>query len=114
MAVHSTIESALTPANLWGCATKSAQNVHALTILARVMKDPRFEGAGSENPRAYYEKFMKEQVGALTETVSEWSYDRSDPKEVERKIEELVLLNVLIYGVSGWTKDKDYYADFLL
>ncbi|KAG5649780.1 hypothetical protein H0H81_002056, partial [Sphagnurus paluster] len=67
-AVHTTIENALILKSLWEpkrAAASSAKNVHALTILARVLKDTRFEGAGEGTLRVYYEKFMKEHVEIL-------------------------------------------------
>jgi Questin oxidase-like len=59
-----------------------------------------------------YKTAMEAHGDAIRKYTREWSYNSSDPKELERKIEELVWMNVIIYGIAGWTKDKDYNADF--
>jgi hypothetical protein len=85
-----------------GCSTK---NTHALTILARVQKDSQFDNKGRVDNSGAHEE-------AIRKYASEWSYNSLDPKEVERKIEELIWMNTVIYGIGGWSKDKHYHADF--
>lgn len=89
--------------------------MHALTILARVLKEPRFEKlAGAWVPVRVLERtFLEEHGEALRKIVDDWTYDSSNSNEAERKIEELVWATVLIYGVGGWQKDKDFNADFV-
>ena len=85
---------------------RSVKNTHALTVLSRVQKDSQFDNKGIvDNSEAHHE--------AIRKYASEWSYNSSDPKEVERKIEELVWMNTVIYGIGGWAKDKHYHADFV-
>jgi hypothetical protein len=89
-----------------------SKNTHALTILARILKDPRFEHMEGIEDEQLYRTTVATHGDAIRKYASEWSYDHSDPKEVERKIEELVWMNVIIYGIAGWTKGQDYNADF--
>jgi hypothetical protein len=49
-----------------------------------------------------YSTVISRYSEAIRKYASEWSYNSSDPKEVERKIEELVWMNVIIYGVAGY------------
>jgi len=63
---------------------------------------------------AIYKTVVDNHSEALNKYVNEWTFDRSDPKEVERKIEELVWTNVMIYGIGGWTKGEEFKGDFVL
>lgn len=51
---------------------------------------------------------------ALRKYVEEWSFDHSNPKEGERKMEELVWAHAVIYGLGGWSKDKPFNNDFFM
>jgi len=91
----------------------SQGNTHAFTILARILKDPRFDAIPSaDNYQVIYTNVEREHGGAIAEYVQAWSFDRSDPKEVERKIDELVWVNAMIYGIAGWSKGEDFNSDF--
>ncbi|KAG6890178.1 hypothetical protein C0995_010883 [Termitomyces sp. Mi166 len=131
-AVHQATSSPLIPMSLWSSTPSSAidsvtsqlpsaltigdgtpqKNVHALTILARILKDPRFENIENRLDITLYTQVIDKHSEALNKYVSQWTFDNSVPGELERKIEELVWVNVIIYGIGGWTKDKDYNADF--
>lgn len=91
-----------------------SKNVHAFTILSRILKDPQFEHKETVEELKLYQTTAERHGDAIKNYVSEWSYDSSDPKEVERKIEELIWTNLVIYGIAGWTKGKgeDFFADF--
>lgn len=88
--------------------------MHAFTILSRILKDPQFEHKETVEELKLYQTTAERHGDAIKNYVSEWSYDSSDPKEVERKIEELIWTNLVIYGIAGWTKGKgeDFFADF--
>ncbi|KAG6828244.1 hypothetical protein H0H92_008678 [Tricholoma furcatifolium] len=138
--VHFKSSSAVMPASIWEVAnsasepgaslvsrlqavtfgtrptTKPAQdNTHALTILGRILKDTRFDGVrAEENYAVLYSNItsQSELVNAINEYVRSWSYDQSKPHEVERKIEELVYANTMIYAVAGWSKGEPFNDDF--
>ncbi|KAF8063378.1 hypothetical protein FPV67DRAFT_240286 [Lyophyllum atratum] len=94
-------------------APTSQGNTHAFTILARILKDPRFDAIpGADNYHVIYTNAEREHGEAIAEYVQAWSFDRSDPKEVERKIEELVWANAVIYAIAGWSNDEDFNSDF--
>ncbi|KAF5375845.1 hypothetical protein D9615_008239 [Tricholomella constricta] len=118
-AVHFPSSSLVIPASLWETTTttqSAAQgNTHALTIISRIANDARFDAV----PRVelYYDIFSSTTAKyseAINAYVRAWSYDRTDPGEVERKIEELVWANTVIYAVGGWTEGEAFNADFFL
>jgi hypothetical protein len=128
-AVHKSKSSTLLPASLFQTSATStlkswlsslsnksfpsiSTNTHALTILARILRDPQFEHMEGIEDEQLYKTTVATHGDAIRKYASEWSYDHSNPKEVERKVEELVWMNVVIYGIAGWTNGADYNADF--
>lgn len=96
-----------------GTLPKPTTNTHAFSILARILKDPEFDDVpGGEEYHHIYGNTIAKFGSAIREYVDAWSYDHTDPAEVERKIEELVWANTLIYGVTGWKKDEHFNTDF--
>lgn len=87
-------------------------NVHAFSVLARILKDPHFDGKAREDGLQIYTNVMTTYGEALKKYASEWTINTSDPNEVERKIEELVWSMVMIYGIPGWTEGANFNADF--
>lgn len=61
-----------------------------------------------------YNELIKNHGDILLEYAEQWILDISDPKDVERKIEELTWTNVLIYVVGGWKQAGGFTADFVL
>ncbi|KAG6844980.1 hypothetical protein H0H87_001923 [Tephrocybe sp. NHM501043] len=106
------VTSRLPSALKFGNATSSPKNVHAFTILARILKDARFAGANNYANINIFTQVIEKHGEALHNYVNHWSYDSSNPEEAERKIEELVWTNIVIYGIGGWSKNKDFNADF--
>ncbi|KAG6828243.1 hypothetical protein H0H92_008677 [Tricholoma furcatifolium] len=91
----------------------SQENIHALTILARILKDSRFDAIPSEELwYNVYSNIDTRHGDAVADHVRAWSFNHNSPKEIERKIEELVYANSLIYAVAGWSKDEEFNADF--
>ncbi|KIK54774.1 hypothetical protein GYMLUDRAFT_1022098 [Collybiopsis luxurians FD-317 M1] len=92
------------------------QNTHALTILSRVMNDPNME-CKELDPSELFSFFKDvEKAKALRQYVNDWSINASDPKELDRKIEELQWMNVLIFAAVGSEKLRAgrFRADFFL
>jgi len=93
-------------------STPPAKNTHAFTVLARILKDPQFDGIERVPDMDIYPMVMERYSGAIRKYAGEWSYDSSNPKEVERKIEELVWANTVVFGIGGWSKDEEFDPDF--
>ncbi|KAJ3812831.1 hypothetical protein F5876DRAFT_36511 [Lentinula aff. lateritia] len=89
---------------------------HAFTILAHVMKDPMLvvKEANADDIFAIISEKEGEKSKLLRQYSDRWSFNASDAKEVERKIEELQWMNTLIFTVAGFKKSKqdDFRADF--
>ncbi|KAG6811424.1 hypothetical protein H0H92_007532 [Tricholoma furcatifolium] len=119
-AIHKATGSAIIrrPGPLWSSAIAGARsatpqkNVHAFTILARILKDERFSDIENRADLSIYTRVIEQHSDALNDYVGQWTYDRHDPQELEHKIEELVWANVIIYGIGGWTKRRNFNADF--
>ncbi|KAF9467641.1 hypothetical protein BDZ94DRAFT_1305265 [Collybia nuda] len=91
----------------------SSSNVHAFTILARMLKDPQLNVTEApELALQIYTDTMRTHGERVNKYVREWTVNTADPKEVECKIEELVWTMVMIYGIPGWTEGGDFNADF--
>ena len=114
---HSGITTALakelTPSKPSGIA--GAKSTHALTIVARILKDARVADAKHTNPDRFATETGKKYGNIIREYVDQWDVgDTSDPKEVMRKVEELVWTNVVFYGICGWRKKTAFKANFFL
>ncbi|KAJ7578005.1 hypothetical protein C8J56DRAFT_836198, partial [Mycena floridula] len=91
-----------------------AQGTHAFTILSRILKDPQFDPA-TKQPNDMTQIFsttMKNHGAALAKYAAAWTVDTSNPKDIERKIEEIQWMNTVIFGVAGWSKSKEFNSDF--
>ncbi|RDB21723.1 Oxidoreductase AflY [Hypsizygus marmoreus] len=126
-AVHNTTASVLIRPSLWSTSIERSiesltlqeaplnnKNIHAFTVLARILNDPRFHGITlDDTAAAMYSLTLTRWGDAIREHADAWSYNASDPAEVARKIEELAWANTIIYGVAGWDKATgDFNADF--
>lgn len=89
----------------------TTSGVHAFTILARLLKDPKFDvkKIGKSNDFRYLVDNLSEP---LLKILDDWVVDASDPKAVEKKIEEIILTNVLLYALPGWKEGQDFKANF--
>lgn len=125
-AVHLASSSAVIPASLWetiiptlpvqsltsrfltlGKKSQESKapkkNTHALTILARILKDHRFDDVpAAENYTIVYGHSERAYGEAINEYMQQWSYDAEQEGELERKLEELAWACVAMYGISGW------------
>jgi len=85
---------------------------HVFTIMARMLKDPKLK---TKNPDGMEDARVSETHGDLIRKYAEqWTLDTSNPQDLERKIEELIWMNALIYSIGGWSKDHGFKADFFL
>ncbi|KAF8641640.1 hypothetical protein AX16_009866 [Volvariella volvacea WC 439] len=91
----------------------SPTETHAFTIVARMLKDSKFNNI-TKPEGLFYQTATSAFGGDIKKYVAQWSFDSSKPGEVERKVEELIWTNVLLYGVGGWALNQDFNADFFL
>ena len=98
--------------------------MHALSIVARLLADPAFSASAlgladlpeDETP---LQRVLTLRGAALSDVAQTWSVDASGANALAAKIEELVWMNVVIYGVRGWTGRRTsctgaFNADFFL
>lgn len=96
-------------------AKPEVKGTHAFTVMARILKDPQFLELEDKGDEAYYSQVVILHGEALLKYANEWTLDATNPKEVERKIEELQWANAMIYAIPGWktAAGKPINADFL-
>ncbi|KAG6833346.1 hypothetical protein H0H87_008522 [Tephrocybe sp. NHM501043] len=88
-------------------------NIHALTILARILKDTRFDAIPAvAHYEVVYSNINDKYGDVISEYLRAWTFNQNDPHEAEHKIEELIYANTIIYAVGGWAKDKAFNTDF--
>ena len=107
-------------------SSDTSADVHALTILARVAKEPAFAASaiGLPLPRERAGSTVNVVVNSvgtkLLEYAGQWTKGVVPERDVlNRKYEELVWMNSVIYGVGGWggrtlgeDKQQRFNADF--
>lgn len=97
-------------------------NVHALTILARVLADSRLSLPDDLYELNIVQNTIAKNADLLRGYASQWTINIQKPGEIDRKVEEITWMNVVMYGVAGWTwaqkvkqgKEGDFNADFFL
>ncbi|KIM44058.1 hypothetical protein M413DRAFT_68435 [Hebeloma cylindrosporum] len=91
-----------------GLADKGPKpNIHAFTILARVLADPAL-APRQLNETEFYQKTVANYGDHIVKHVNEWNLDG----DLDKKVEELLWTNVLIYAVGGSEEDETFNADF--
>ena len=101
--------------------------IHAFTVLARVIADPRFSPAAlglpvpeGQSPIYRVQEHVGESlIGMVAEWAAELEGDGVPAAIIEKKIEELAWFTALVYGVGGWaarekSQNKEFNADFLM
>ena len=87
--------------------------VHTFDIVARILKDDRFNYRAPVDFISQFMKILFEYSPTVREHAEQWTVDLNQPGEVERKMEELVWLSSLVYGVGGSTPNG-FQSDFFL
>ncbi|PFH49535.1 hypothetical protein AMATHDRAFT_62998 [Amanita thiersii Skay4041] len=99
---------------------RQSGNVHALSIISRMLKDSKFEGIREMDVFEILPTIMKKYSGAIRNYADQWSIGMriGDPehneKELKAKLEELAWAYTALYGLGGWTKGQHFNADFFL
>ncbi|KAF8439791.1 hypothetical protein L210DRAFT_3504231 [Boletus edulis BED1] len=89
------------------------KNVHAFDIVARMLKDNRLKRKPSEDINKQFRDTLIENASTLSSYSEQWTVDLNQPKEIERKMEEVIWLNTLLYGVGG-LRPSGFQADFFM
>jgi hypothetical protein len=55
---------------------------------------------------------LTDHGASLWRYAEQWTIDLSQPGEVERKMEECIWTNAILYAVGGWSKEEGFCADF--
>lgn len=90
----------------------SGQDIHAFSILARVLKDPSLASKGPRHFTGQYPDTLVAHGYRIREHVQKWTVDLSKPGEIERKMEECIWTSSVIYALGGWR--NGFTADFFL
>ena len=83
-------------------------DVHAFTILARILADSRLETETQGDALGMFAKTLDKVGDIIREYADQWTLSG----DLQKKVEELLWANVLIYGVGGSEKSGDFNADF--
>lgn len=116
------VASHLSPISTAASTIQDKPNVHALTILARVMEDSRLIRPENLDQLAVLQGTIEMHADLIRDYASQWTISLQKPFETDRKFEELVWMNTVMYGVAGWTwaqqerkgEDGEFNADFFL
>ena len=91
-----------------GLADKGLKpDIHAFTILARVLADSALTPLQFGEDE-FYQETVKSHGDNIVKYVNEWTLDG----DLDKKVEELVWTNVLIYAVGGSEEEGTFNADF--
>jgi GH18 family chitinase len=82
--------------------------------MARMLKDPSFKIKKDEQAVNLYSQVSKTHGDRILKYAEQWTLDTTDPSDVERKIEELIWMNTVIYSIGGWSEADGFKADFFL
>ena len=104
----------------------SEEDIHAISILARIMHDSQFDLASMRNSdeTGIYNSTIEKYGNGIAKHVRAWTINvfklrEGNSEELNRKIEEVAWVICIIYGIGGWTGRKGgsggrFNADFFL
>jgi len=85
-------------------------DVHAFTILARILADTNAASTKPHGLFGFYNESLAKHGESIRRYVDQWIGGGSD---VDKKVDELIWTTALIYGVGGAQK-AEFNADFFL
>lgn len=103
-----------------GQTVSKKDDPHALTILARILRDPKFRPSPVDRNDSGYDKTIDRHSEAIAFYVNAWNIDPAILEDGgwEKKVEEIIWTVVVLYGIAGWTHGKSkpggFIADFFL
>ena len=87
--------------------------VHAFDIVASIIKDERLKRRALGDVVNHFSDVLAEYAPVVQEHVAKWTVDLNQPDEIDRKLEEVIWVSSLIYGVGGF-KPNGFKANFFL
>jgi hypothetical protein len=87
---------------------------HAFSILANIIQDPQFAPKEREKYINDFNGLLKVHGADIWRYAEQWTIDLTQPGEIERKMEECIWTNTIIYAVGGWSKESGFTANFFL
>ncbi|OAX36703.1 hypothetical protein K503DRAFT_694635 [Rhizopogon vinicolor AM-OR11-026] len=84
---------------------------HAFSILANIIQDPQFAPEEIQKYINALKRLVTERSADIWRYTEQWTIDLSQPGEIERKIEECIWTNTIIYAIGGWSKEKGFTAN---
>jgi hypothetical protein len=110
--------------NYAAASSNSDGNIHALTILARIMRDSNLDPPSTPHgEREIYNATIEKNRNGIAEHVHAWTINVAKlgegDQELNRKIEEVAWVICVLYGIGGWTcraggSGGQFNADFFL
>ena len=89
----------------------STVDIHAFSILARVLKDPELGGFKQPPPEVdFFPELIETYGDTIVKYVDQWTLDG----DLEKKVQELLWVNTLLYAVGGAVNKEQFNADFFL
>ncbi|KAI9463444.1 hypothetical protein HD554DRAFT_2206431 [Boletus coccyginus] len=102
----------VTPAIAPSSVSKT-NGVHAFDIVARMLKDDRLKCRPSKQFITQFSDTLAGHGSTISSYAEQWTVDLHRPGEVEHKMEEVVWLSSLTYGVGGLAP-SGFQSDFFL
>lgn len=93
--------------NIWGEGKADKKDVHAFTVLARLLADPALAPTKVPDMYGFFAETVRTHGESITKYVDQWTLGG----DLQKKLEELIWTNALIYGVGG-SKAPTFNADF--
>ncbi|KAG8821993.1 hypothetical protein FRC17_009692 [Serendipita sp. 399] len=100
----------LFPPSFFKDQTPGDPQLHALSVVARMMKDSELGYGKGADPNS--DTRFQDAIDRSGERLSTYFRQCSPEGSFEAKHEELVWLVCALYGFSGWRKDEEFKANF--
>jgi hypothetical protein len=99
--------------------TEDATRTHSFTIVARMLGDPELAPRPEaidflDETGAQLSIFLALKANAVRKHTQAWRAGVSNESQLRERVKELAYLATLFYGVSGWSTDGTFRADFFL
>ncbi|KAF9235890.1 hypothetical protein BU15DRAFT_64441 [Melanogaster broomeanus] len=88
--------------------------VHAFDIIARMLKDDQFKPKAVVDASQQFADTIAVLGTVIRRYAEMWTVDLTKPGEIERKMEELIWVSSVTYGVGGFDDGKAFKSDFFL
>jgi hypothetical protein len=87
---------------------------HTVFILAKIIQDPQFAPKERQKYFNAFKTLVTTRGTDIWRYTEQWTFDLSQPGEIERKMEECIWTITVIYAIGGWSKEKGFTANVFL